>query len=102
MAGAHRVSASCAQDGTVPAARQFKLESVKENFYFGCVVRCGKHLPSSRHQLAKSTYLGRRHRLAFAHFASDRARMPPHSASSGRPPGNLKMPKIDRDGINIY
>jgi pimeloyl-ACP methyl ester carboxylesterase len=28
--------------------------------------------------------------------------MPPHSVSSGKPPGNLKMPKIDRDGINIY
>jgi hypothetical protein len=38
MAGAHRVSASCAQDGLVPAAKQSNLESVK---YF-CVVRCGK------------------------------------------------------------
>jgi hypothetical protein len=34
MAGAHRVSASCAQDGPVLVARQSKLESVKEKNIF--------------------------------------------------------------------
>jgi pimeloyl-ACP methyl ester carboxylesterase len=28
--------------------------------------------------------------------------MAPHGVSSGKAPGNLKMPKIDRDGIKIY
>jgi hypothetical protein len=46
MAGAHRISASCAQDGLVPAAKQSKLESVE---YF-CVVRCGNGNNGLMHQ----------------------------------------------------
>jgi hypothetical protein len=42
MAGAHRISASCAQDGLVPAAKQSKLESVKEKIFLRCALRQGE------------------------------------------------------------
>jgi hypothetical protein len=48
MADAHRVSASCTQDDTVRIARQRKLESVKENNFFGlrCALRRTAAAPS--------------------------------------------------------
>jgi hypothetical protein len=49
MAGAHRVSASCAQDGLVPAAKQSNLESVKENIFLLCALRQRECAPVDQH-----------------------------------------------------
>jgi hypothetical protein len=58
MAGAHRVSASCAQDGMVPVGRQSKLESVEENIFSVGVVRCGKAGRGDQSTLAEAACSG--------------------------------------------
>jgi hypothetical protein len=61
MAGAHRVSASCAKNGLVPRAKQSKLESVKGK----CVVRCGKGNNAAADQLSLARDIE-----ALGHFTS--------------------------------
>jgi hypothetical protein len=59
MAGAHRVSVSCAQDGLVPAARQSKLESVEEKIFLRCALRqreCGASDQLSSKPACSSVY----------------------------------------------
>src|SRR5665213_2066108 len=95
MAGVHRVSASCAQDGLVPGVTQSKLESVKEKIFLRCALRqreCGANRLSS----AQACML--RH-LRISQRRSGRGKISPQARSS-QP--DIAMPTIDRDGVNIY